>query len=157
MKQLFLILTIIVFLFTGCEKDSSSVNGTSSSNVTLKFEVVSTSAFSTVFLNGAQFLPPLNVTYTNESGQQQIEQINTNTSTWSKTIQLTETRRPINILFNATAYTATATGTGVVRVYVNGIQKAFQNVQMTSNPYQAGGLTTGAIGTFSGFLFFPLY
>ena len=86
MKQLFLILTIVAFLFTGCEKDSSSGNGASSGNVTLKFEVVSTSAFSPVFVNGAQILPPLNVTYINESGQAQSEQINTNTSTWSKTI-----------------------------------------------------------------------
>lgn len=156
MKQLFLILTIVAFLFTGCENDSSSGNGTSSGNVTLKYEIVSTSAFSPVFLNGAQFSPPLNVTYTNESGQPQSEQINTNTSTWSKTIQLTATQRPIIISFNTTAYTATATGTGVVRVYVNGVLKAFQNVQMTSSPYQVGGFT-GATGTFTGYINYPLY
>ena len=156
MKQLFLIVTIVAFLFTGCDNDSSSGNGNSSGNVTLKYEIESTSAFGPVFLSGVQFLPPLNVTYTNESGQQQSEQINTNTSTWSKTIQLTATQRPIIILFNTTAYTATATGTGVLRVYVNGVLKSFQNVQMTSNPYQGGGFT-GPAGTFTGYINYPLY
>ena len=155
MKQLFLLLTIVVFLFTGCEKDSSSGNDSTSGKVTLKYEIVSTSAFSPVFLNGAQIVPSGNVTYINESGQAQSELINTNTLTWSKTIQLTATQRPILIIFNTTAYTATATGTGILRVYVNGVLKAFQNVQIT-NGYQGVGFT-GATGSFTGFINYPLY
>jgi len=156
MKQLFLILTIVSFLFTGCDNDSSSSNGTSSGNVTLKYEIESTSAFGPVFLSGVQLQPPLNVTYINESGQAQSELINTNTLTWSKTIQLTATQRPIIIYFNTTAYTATATGTGILRVYVNGVLKAFQNVQITSNGYQGVGFT-GATGRFTGYINYPLY
>lgn len=156
MKQLFLILAIVAFLFTGCDNDSSSGNGTSSGNVTLKYEIESTSAFSPVFISGAQLFPSLNVTYINETGQSQSEQINTNTSTWSKTIQLTATQRPIIITFGTTAYTANASGTGVVRVYVNGVLKANQNIQITSNVFQGGG-TTGATGTFTGGINYPLY
>ena len=151
MKQLFLILAIVAFLFTGCDNDSSSGNGTSSVNVTLKYEIESTSAFNPAFLNGVQFYPPLNVTYINETGQAQSEQINTNASTWSKTIQLTA-QRPIIISFNTTAYTATASGTGVLRVYVNGVLKAFQNVQIAPTS-----LFTGATGTFTGYINYPLY
>ena len=44
MKQSFLLLTIVAFLFTGCENNSSS------GNVTIKYEIESTSAFSPVFL-----------------------------------------------------------------------------------------------------------
>ena len=134
MKQLFLILTIVAFLFTGCEKDSSSGNGNSSGNVTLKYEIESTKILS----------PPLIVTYMNETGQAQSEQINTNTSTWSKTIQLTASQRPILIIFNVAAYTATAPGTGVVRLHVNGVLKASQNIQIGE-------------GGFIGFLNYPLY
>ena len=149
MKQLFLILAIVAFLFTGCENDSSSGNGTSSGNVTLKYEIESTSAFNPGFLSGVQLYSPLNVTYINETGQQQNELINTNASTWSKTIQLTATQRPIIISFNTTAYTATASGTGVLRVYVNGVLKAFQNVQIATSPF--------AGGTFTGYINYPLY
>ena len=153
MKQLFLILTIVAFLFTGCDNDSSSGNGNSSGNVTLKYEIESTSAFTPAFINGVQFFPPLNVTYINETGQQQSEQINTNTSTWSKTIQLTASQRPIGILFNATAYTTNASGTGIVRIYMNGVLKASQNIQITN--FSTG--FTGAAGTFTGFINYPLY
>jgi hypothetical protein len=155
MKQLFLLLTIVALLFTGCQNDSDSVNGTSSGNVTLKYEIESTSAFSPVFLNGVQLQPPLNVTYINESGQAQSEMINTNASTWSKTIQLTATQRPININFNTTAFTATATGTGILRVYVNGVLKASQNVQIAPNGYQGGGFS-GATGRIFGFINYPI-
>ena len=140
MKQLFLLLTIVVFLFSGCEKDSSS------GSVTLKYEIVSTSAFSPVFSSGVQVAPPLTVFYINETGQQQNEQINSNSSSWSKTIQLTATQRPIMILFNVTAYTASEQGTGVVRLYVNGVLKASQNVTVTASGFQAGK------GTFTGYL-----
>ena len=75
--------------------------------------------------------------------------INTNTLTWSKTIQLTATQRPIQIHFTTTAYTATASGTGVLRVYVNGDLVAFQNIQIIPSTLQGGGFT-GATGTFRG-------
>jgi hypothetical protein len=145
MKQLFLLLTIVVFLFAGCEKDSSS------GNVTLKYEIVSTSAFSPVFSSGVQVAPPLTVNYINETGQQQNEQINTNSSTWSKTIQLTATQRPIIIMFNTTAYTASEQGTGVVKLYVNGVLKASQNVTIRASGFQAGK------GAFTGYYNYPLY
>lgn len=149
MKQLLILLTMVPFLFTGCKKDSSS------GNVTLKYEIVSPSAFAPVLLSGTQLMPPLRVTYANETGQSQTEQINTNASTWSKTIKFTA-RLPIPISYNVTAYTANASGTAVVRLYVNGVLEASQNIQITSNPYQGGGFT-GASGTFTGFIFYPLY
>lgn len=146
MKQLFLIVTIVAFLFTGCDNDSSSGNGNSSGNVTLKYEIESTSAFTPAFSGGLQLFPALNVTYINETGQQQNEQINTNTSTWSKTIQLTASQRPINIMFSATAYTTNASGTGIVRIYINGVLKASQNIQITN----VSALFTGAAGSING-------
>jgi hypothetical protein len=150
MKRLLILLTMVPFLFTGCKKDSSS------GNVTLKYEIVSPSAFAPVFLSGTQLIPPLTVYYINETGQMQTEEINTNASTWSKTIQLTASQRPISILFNYSAYTANASGTGVGRIYVNGVLEASQNIQMTSNPYQ-GSSFTGATGKFTGYLIHPLF
>ena len=147
MKQLLLLLTIVAFLFVGCEKDSSS------GNVTLKYEIVSTSAFIPVVISGVQLYPPITVTYANETGQQQREEINATASTWSKTIQLTATQRPISILFNATAYTTNASGTGIVRIYINGVLKASQNIQITN--FLPG--VTGAAGTFTGFINYPLF
>ena len=143
MKQLLTLLTIVAFLFTGCKKDSSS------GNVTLKYEIVSSSAFTPVVIGGTQIGAPLSVTYTNETGQSQSEQINTNASSWSKTIELTATQRPIIISFITTAYTANSTGTSEVRIYVNGVIKANVIPQITPSP--------NAGGTFFGYLTHPLY
>ena len=147
MKQLFLHLIIVAFLFTSCEEDSGSVNVPSSANVTLKYEVESPSAF-TAFNS----LPPLRVSYSNETGILQSEeiQINTNTTTWSKTIQLTATQRPIIIQFTAAAFTVNASGTAVVRLYVNGDLKAFQNVQI--QPY-----AVPTVSYFTGSLYHFIY
>jgi hypothetical protein len=126
MKQLFLLLTTVTLLFAGCKKDSSSSSG----EVTLKYEIQSTTAFSTLTAGGGSF-PAISVIYANETGQQQREEINTTTSTWSKTIQLTSTQRPIPIMFYVSGFTSSTSGTGVVRIYVNGVVKASQNVSIT--------------------------
>jgi hypothetical protein len=143
MKHLFLLSTIAVFLFTGCKKDSGS------GNVTLKYEIESSSAFTPVILNGVQLIPPLTVTYINETGQQQREEINSTSSSWSKTIQLTNTQRPIAILFYVSASTLNSQGTGVVRIYANGSLVASQNATIM------GGLT--GTGLFSGNLVHNLF
>lgn len=122
MKQLFLLLSIVVFLFAGCEKDSSS------GSVTLKYEIVSTSDFIPVVISGVQIAPPISVTYVNETGQQQREEINSTAPSWSKTIQLTTTQRPIPIMFYVSGNTLNVTGTGTVKIYANGVLKASQNV-----------------------------
>ena len=133
MKQLFFLLTIVVFLFAGCEKDSSS------GSVTFKYEIVSTSAFIPVVISVVQLYPPITVTYANETGQQQREEINSTASTWSKTIQLTTTQRPIPIMFYVSGNTLNVPGTGVVRIYANGVLKASQNVTI-SNGFFAGNI-----------------
>lgn len=133
MKQLLTLLTIVAFLFTGCKKDSSS------GNVTLKYEIVSSSAFASTIYG----LPPLRVTYTNETGQSQSEQINTNTSTWSKTIELTATQRPIMIALTAIGITANSTGTSEARLYVNGVVKANVTSQFQPYPPTNGVFTAG--------------
>ena len=133
MKQILTLLTIVAFLSTGCKKDSSS------GNVTLKYEIVSSSAFDTAILG----IPPLTVTYTNETGQSQSEQINTNASTWSKTIELTATQRPIMISLVASGYTANSTGTSEARLYVNGVVKA--NVTSQIQPSFPNGFFTATL------------
>ncbi len=133
MKQLLLLLSIVVFLFAGCEKDSSS------GSVTLKYEIVSTSAFVPVVMSGVQLYPPITVFYANETGQQQREEINSTASSWSKTIQLTTTQRPIAIMFYVSGHTLNVSGTGVVKIYANGVLKASQNVTVSN------GLFTGNI------------
>ena len=122
MKQLLLLLSIVTMFFAGCEKDSSS------GNVTLKYEIVSSSAFVPVVISGVQISPPLTVTYANETGQQQREEINSTASSWSKTIQLTTTQRPIAIMFYVSGNTLNVSATGVVKIYANGVLKASQNV-----------------------------
>jgi hypothetical protein len=125
MKQLFLLLTTVTLFFEGCKKDSSSSSG----EVNLKYEIQSTTAFSTTA--GGGLFPAISVMYVNETGQQQREEINKTTSTWSKTIQLTSTQRPIPIMFYVSGFTSSTSGTGVVRIYVNGVVKASQNVSIT--------------------------
>lgn len=132
MKHLFLLSTIAVFLFTGCKKDSGP------GNVTLKYEIESSSAFTSLI-----------ITYMNETGQQQNESINSTASSWSKTIQLTNTQRPIAIMFYVTGSTLNSQGTGVVRIYADGILAASQNVTIM------GGLT--GTGFFSGNLVHNLF
>lgn len=143
MKHLFLLSTIAVFLFTGCKKDSSS------GNVTLKYEIESSSAFTPVILNGVQLVPPITVMYMNETGQQQREEINSTSSSWSKTIQLTNTQRPIAIIFYVTGNTLNSQGTGVVRIYANGSLVASQNVTILP--------MSPTTGLFSGNLVYNLF
>ena len=96
-----------------------------------------------------QLIPPLTVTYINETGQQQREEINSTSSSWSKTIQLTNTQRPIAILFYVSASPLNSQGTGVVRIYANGSLVASQNATIM------GGLT--GTGLFSGNLVHNLF
>ncbi len=133
MKQSLALLTIVAFLSTGCEKDLNS------GSVTLNYEIVSSSAFESAILGS----PSLTVTYTNETGQSQSEQINTNASTWSKTIKLTSTQRPIMISLGASGYTSNSTGTTEARLYVNGVVKA--NVTSQIQPVLNNGFFTATL------------
>jgi hypothetical protein len=85
-----------------------------------------------------QLFPPITVTYLNETGQQQREEINSTASSWSKTIQLTNTQRPIAIMFYVQGSTLNAQGTGVVRIYANGSLVASQNVTIISATTSTG-------------------
>lgn len=142
MKQIYLYILILIFGFTGCKKDSGS------ESVTIKYEIVSSSPFKDLNISGTTF-PAITAVYVNESGQQQTEQINSTALTWSKTIKLSTTQRPIPILFYASTYTENTSGTGIIRIYINGALKSFLNCSISPN-------ISGA-GTFGGQVRYDLY
>lgn len=142
MKQNYLFILILIFGFTGCKKDSGS------ESVTIKYEIVSSSPFKDLNISGTVF-PAITVVYVNESGQQQTEQINSTALTWSKTIQLSTTQRPIPITFYTSTYTSNTSGTGIIRIYINGTLKSFLNCSITQN--------ISGVGSFGGQVRYDLY
>lgn len=99
MKQIF-------FLLTTCFILNSCSNDTNTNSVSIKYELSSTSPFTNINSVGGT-LPAVTVAYTNETGQRQQEQLQISTTTWSKTINLTTSQRPIAIAMEANGNTQT--------------------------------------------------
>ena len=66
----------------------------------------------------------LSLSYTNPTGQVQLEQSSVVTSTWTKTVELTTKQRPISIVFGASGYTNGTNGEVTINLFENDILKA---------------------------------
>ena len=136
MKQLSVILLLIIFTFTSCSKNEGT--GSTSSNFTIKYEIVCDKPIITTLFD-QPFLPT--IAYTN--GTAQVETANTFTSgtTWSKTITVTDNRRPFIISFAAVDLALSSAGNVTGNIYINGVKKATATNPTTS----AGNLNIGIV------------
>ena len=136
MKYLSLVCILIIFTFTSCSKNEST--SSTSSNFTIKYEIVCDKSIVTTLFN-QPFLPT--IVYTN--GTAQVETANTFTSgtSWSKTITVTDNRRPFIISLGAENLALISAGNVTSNIYINGVKKATATNPTTS----AGNLNIGIV------------
>lgn len=137
MKQLFLLLSISAILFVGCKKDEDAYGG----KIILKYEVISTLPFQSISTSNFSLI----ASYTNATGQMQQEQLNITGTTWTKTVELTTTQRPLSIMLGGSGWTSGTTGTVTANVYENGVLKA--NTVSGLSPSGLQGIGTANIST----------
>lgn len=116
MKKLLLIIITAVFI-TGCEKSKNEVGNTDKS-FTVKYELITSQ----------EVAPPQNpfplIQYTNGTGQPEVATNFSSGKTWTKTVTVTDTRRPFIILFNPEGIFLKSAGTITGNIYINGAKKA---------------------------------
>ncbi len=137
MKQLFFLLTISLILFTGCKKYEDAYGG----KIILKYEIISTLPFQPLPSGSTSLI----ASYTNATGQMQQEQLTITGTTWTKTVELTTTQRPLSIMFGGSGWTSGTTGTVTANVYENGVLKA--NTLSGISPSGLQGIGTANIST----------
>lgn len=112
------ILTLALLTFTGCKKDEDS--NPNNGKTILKYELVSSMPLR--FYPGANF--SLQASYTNSTGQLQIEKSSSTGTVWTKTVELTSTQRPDTIVFAFSGYTNGTSGSATINIYDNDELKA---------------------------------
>jgi hypothetical protein len=128
--KLFNIICFSIFLttFFGCNGDADS----SPNNTQVRYEIVSTTSFKVPTLNGTALSPySLNISYLNESGGQQNEQIIANGTTYTKTVTMQTELRPLPIQYAVSGYTLNTTGTVTTKIYVNNSLKGTKTVDIS--------------------------
>lgn len=131
-KLKFLLISLLLVIFNGCSSDSN--NSVSNSDV-IKYEITSTSPFQ-VINSGTSTLPSITVGYTNETGQQQQEQLLVGGTTWTKTVNLTTPQRPVVVAMTASGYTQSSNGSVTLKVFVNNVLRGTHNVPISLSPLQ---------------------
>jgi hypothetical protein len=137
--RLFLITTLSL-IFNGCNSDSDNSN----SGTIVRYELISTSNFTTTFSSGTTpvIIPfSLSIGYLNESGGQQNVQIVATGNNYTKSVTMQTQLRPIPIQYAVTGYTSNPTGTVTMKIYVNNLLKGTQTVSIAN--YLNGGMFTG--------------
>ena len=145
-KLKFVLIFLLSVIFNGCSSDS---NNSGSNSDVIKYEITSTSPFQ-VINSGTSALPSITVGYTNETGQQQQDQLLVGGTTWTKTVNLTTPQRPIQVVLSASGYTQSSNGTVTLKVYVNNVLRGTQNLSISPNPIPNYGIFIG--GNISGIL-----
>ena len=94
----------------------------------IEYEIRTTSTFAPAIpgSTAATFI----VSYTNETGQLQQEQLNLTGSVWKKKVVVTTPQRPISVMCTATGYTTSA-GQVESKVYVDGVLRGNVTAQAT--------------------------
>jgi hypothetical protein len=94
----------------------------------IEYEIRTTSTFAPAMpgSTAATFI----VSYTNETGQLQQEQLNLNGSVWKKKVVVTTPQRPISVMCTASGYTTSA-GQVESKVYVDGVLRGNVTAQAT--------------------------
>jgi hypothetical protein len=126
MKNL-LIIALITFSITACTPDDPANTGTSSP-FTLKYEYVLTSPALNGPLNSQTFI------YTNATGQVETgPRINDGDMSWSKTITVTTSTRPLIVQLGQTTMQIRSAGSVTANIYINGVLKASSNNPSINN------------------------
>ena len=94
----------------------------------IEYEIRTTSTFAPAMpgSTAATFI----VSYTNETGQLQQEQLNLTGSVWKKKVVVTTPQRPISVMCTASGYTTSA-GQVESKVYVDGVLRGNVTAQAT--------------------------
>jgi len=98
------------------------------SNPVIEYEIRTTSTFAPAMpgSTAATFI----VSYTNETGQLQQEQLNLTGSVWKKKVVVTTPQRPISVVCMASGYTTSA-GQVESKVHVDGVLRGNVTAQAT--------------------------
>lgn len=138
MKNTTLTVLFIALTFLSCSKSETSGSGSTSSPFTLKYEIICDKSITTTYL-GQPFLPT--ISYINGTGQAEFSSTFTSGTTWTKTITVTDTRRPFLVMLGADGLSLTSSGNVIANLYVNGVKKA-----TSTNPtIPVGTLNTGIV------------
>jgi hypothetical protein len=132
----------ILFLLATCLTLNSCSNDTSTNSISMKYELTSTSPFTNINSVGGT-LPAVTVAYTNETGQRQQEQLQISGTSWSKTINLTTSQRPVAVAMEANGNTQTNSGSVTLKVYVNGSLRGTHVVNIGQSSFQNYGMFIG--------------
>ncbi len=135
MKQILFLLTIC-FILNSCSSE------TNISSVLIKYELTSTSPFTNINSLGVS-LPAVIVAYINETGQRQQEQLQISGTSWSKTINLKTSQRPVVVAMEASGNTQTNSGSVTLKVFVNGDIRGTNVVNIGQNSIQNYGMFLG--------------
>lgn len=126
MKGALTLLTIAMLTFTGCKKEEDT--SPSGGKTILKYELVSTSPFQVSVALGYSIATQ----YSNSTGQIQAEDVISTGTTWTKSIELTATQRPIGLLFTAIGYTVGTSGKVTMNLYENDVLKASKELNIVN-------------------------
>jgi hypothetical protein len=129
------IITCLVFIFfNSCKKDE--VIPSNSTKTILKYEIISSVPFAVLPTSNFS----LSVSYTNATGQTQVEQSIITGTTWTKTVELTSSQRPINILAGGSGFTNGISGSVTINIYENDLLKATNVGTISSSGLQGYGI-----------------
>jgi hypothetical protein len=95
----------------------------------IEYEIRTTSTFAPAMPGST--VPTFTVSYTNETGQLQQEQLNLTGSVWKKKVVVTTPQRPISVMCTSTGYTTSA-GQVESKVYIDGVLRGNVSVQSSS-------------------------
>lgn len=113
-------LMLTLFTFIGCKKDEEA--NPNSGKTILKYELVSSMPLKVYPISNFS----LQATYTNSTGQVQVEKSSSTDTVWTKTVELTSTQRPDTIVFGCSGYTNGTSGAVTINIYDNDVLKATQ-------------------------------
>ena len=130
MKKLLLIITATL-LFISCKKsDDTSDNSRISGNITVKYEIITTSNVTT-----SRDFPQTGIMYTNGTGQPEFLNNFTSGRNWTKTVTINTNQRPVLLnLRSGNFVIITSSGSITGNIYVND-----KKVVTVTNPTTSGG------------------
>ncbi len=101
MKKLITLILGITLVYSCSTNETNNQTGANSSTVNVKWEIIASSNVRTDYFPNNN---SITITYTNSAGQQQIEtsEYPNDFRNWSKTFNLTNTNRPLNLSLKMT-------------------------------------------------------
>lgn len=123
---IFIVFPAIVL--SGCKKNNGNngTNGTSGS-FTVKYELTCSAGTTIKIVNGLASFG-----YTNVTGQVEYDNAFSSGSLWTKSLTVTTTQRPLQLVFEAISATLTDPGFATGSIYINGTLKATSTYQVST-------------------------